>query len=298
MTLVTDERSQVDGRPGESLLVPRRTVLRTGVVSAVGLGAAACTAGDPTAAGTGAGTAPGRSPQPPSTPTSPSAPGSAPSAAAGAPAHSPGGPGPVLLRTPGPDIRTGPVDRPAVALTFHGAGQPGLTQRVLATCAAYDARITVFAVGQWLAANPALGRAIVRGGHDLGNHTWSHQTMPRLGAAAARAEVADGARAVAAVAGASPLLFRPSGTPASTPLIREAAAASGYARCVSYNVDPADYQDPGRDAVARRTIGAMRPGSIISLHLGHAGTAQALPAILQAISDRSLHAVTVTALLG
>lgn len=110
--------------------------------------------------------------------------------------------------------------------------------------------------------------------------------------------VADGARAVAAIAGSSPLLFRPSGTPSSTALIREAAAAAGYARCVSYDVDPADYQDPGRDAVARRTIGAMRGGSIVSLHLGHAGTMEALPSILQALADRSLRAVTVTALLS
>lgn len=185
-----------------------------------------------------------------------------------------------------------------MALTFHGAGDPALTRMALATLAARNAHVTVFAVGQWLAAHPDLGRAIVAAGHDLGNHTWSHQTMPRLDASTARAEVARGAAAVAAIPGSSPLLFRPSGTPSSTPLIRAAAASSGYARCISYDVDPADYQDPGSDLVVRRTLDGVRAGSIVSLHLGHAGTVAALPRILDGLQHRSLRAVTMTQLLG
>lgn len=301
MRFVNEERSPRDSLRGNGPLVPRRAVLGAGAFCAIGLGAAACTVDGATASrpGTDFPETRGPSAQFGSAPTPSRAAGPAPATAAPAPAEPPpAGPGPLLLRTSGPDVRSGPRDRPAAALTFHGSGDPALTRQVLATCAAYGAHITVFAVGQWLVANPVLGRAIVSAGHDLGNHTWSHQTLPRLTAAAARVEVADGARAVASIAGSSALLFRPSGTPASTPLIRAAAAASGYARCVSYDVDPADYLDPGRDTVARRTIDGMRAGSIVSLHLGHAGTASALPAILQAMVDRSLRAVTVTALLS
>ena len=104
--------------------------------------------------------------------------------------------------------------------------------------------------------------------------------LPRLSAAAATAEVEKGAKAVAAIDGSAPDLFRPSGTPTSTPTIRAAARAAGYARCISYDVDPADYTDPGSAAVAARTLDAVRAGSIVSLHLGHPGTVAALPAIL------------------
>jgi peptidoglycan/xylan/chitin deacetylase (PgdA/CDA1 family) len=185
-----------------------------------------------------------------------------------------------------------------VALTFHGAGDPALTQRALQILADHGAHVTVFAVGTWLADHPELGRALVAAGHDLGNHTWSHQTMPRLSASAAATEVAKGARAVAAIAGSSPYLFRPSGTPTSTPTIRAAAHASGYARCISYDVDPSDYQDPGSAAVVSRTLDAVRPGSIVSLHLGHAGTIEALPKILVGLASRSLQAITMTKLVA
>lgn len=267
--------------------VDRRALLVGGVLSALALGTAACTSDTRATGPTAPAARPGKT-------TSAAGPGgTTPPTRAHPPVH-----GTSVLTTHGPDVRTGPSTRPSVALTFHGAGDPALTRQALSVFAAQDAHVTVFAVGQWLVAHPDLGRAVVAGGHDLGNHTWSHQTMPRLGASAARTEVARGAAAVAAIPGSSPLLFRPSGTPVSTALIREAAAASGYARCISYDVDPADYQDPGTALVVRRTLAGVRAGSIVSLHLGHPGTVAALPEILHGLEQRSLRAVTMTELLG
>ncbi|WP_245603624.1 polysaccharide deacetylase family protein [Intrasporangium oryzae] len=283
--------------PDETPTLGRRALLRGGIASAIGLGAAACSPGDETAS------TPSSSGSPLSTSSAPTGPTASPApsaSSASAPGASAGGAAtvPAVLRTPGPDIRRADSAPPAVALTFHGAGEAALTLRALDVLAAHHAHVTVFAVGRWLAANPELGRAIVAGGHDLGNHTWSHRTLPRLSADAARTEIADGARAVAAIAGSSPLLFRPSGTPESTPTIRAAAAASGYARCISYDVDPADYQDPGTTAVVNRTLAGVQAGSIVSLHLGHAGTVAALPRILGGLAARSLAPVTVTSLLA
>jgi len=205
---------------------------------------------------------------------------------------------PGILTQPGADIVVGTGAPHAVALTFHGAGAPELTAQALKIAAAQHAHLTVFAVGQWLSANPGLGRDIVSAGHDLGNHTWSHQTMTRLSPAQAGQEVRDGADAVAAAVGAAGLLFRPSGTPTSTATIRAAAAASGYQRCISYDVDPEDYLDPGATAVRTRTLAAVKGGSIVSLHLGHSQTVEALPGILQGLAERGLTSVRLTDLLA
>jgi hypothetical protein len=45
-------------------------------------------------------------------------------------------------------------------------------------------------------------------------------------------------------------------------------------------------------------LDAVRPGSIVSLHLGHAGTVEALPHLLERLARRGLRAVTVSTLLG
>lgn len=198
-----------------------------------------------------------------------------------------------VLRTAGPDLRRGRRDA-RVALTFHGAGPAALAEEVLALLDRASAPVTVFAVGRWLQDHHVLGHAIASAGHDLGNHTWSHQAMLRLDPAQALEEVQRGAHAVAAVLGHPGLLFRPSGTPASNPTIRAAARAAGYRRCISYDVDPADYLDPGATAVRDRTLAQVRPGSIVSLHLGHPGTVAALPGILRGLARRGLEPVTVT----
>jgi peptidoglycan/xylan/chitin deacetylase (PgdA/CDA1 family) len=122
--------------------------------------------------------------------------------------------------------------------------------------------------------------------------------MRRLDPAQAHREIERAAELLERLTGSRGRWFRPSGTPRSTPTIRAAAASSGYERCLAYDVDPLDYTDPGADAVVRRVLAAARPGSIVSLHLGHAGTVAALPRILDGLSERGLRSVGMTGLVG
>jgi peptidoglycan/xylan/chitin deacetylase (PgdA/CDA1 family) len=67
---------------------------------------------------------------------------------------------------------------------------------------------------------------------------------------------------------------------------------------LGFDVDPLDYDDPGAAVVTRRTLDAVQPGSIISLHFGHPGTIAALPDILDGLDERDLTPVTASKLLG
>lgn len=250
-----------------------------------GLGAealAACTEGSAPPTAASAGSADPTTPAP-STPAA-----SSPSVAASTDAAS-------IDRT---DLVHGPRTSAGVALTFHGAGDPALTRRVLAEARSAGARLTVLAVGTWLDANPSLARAILDAGHELGNHTWAHLPMRSLSAAKARSEVERGAEVLERLTGSRGRWFRPSGTPTSTAAIRAAAVAAGYQRCLGYDVDPRDYQDPGSAAVVARLEQQVRAGSIVSLHLGHSGTVAALPRIFEVLHRKDLRAVTVSGLVG
>jgi peptidoglycan/xylan/chitin deacetylase (PgdA/CDA1 family) len=264
--------------------VSRRTFL--GAVTVTAVSATACSpdetpgaaGGSSSAAASPAGTATG----------SPAAP---------SPTISSTSPSPSRAGAPGADLLHGPRSTPAVALTFHGAGDPALTTRALRIAAEHDAGLTVLAVGSWLADNRRLATAILDGGHDLGNHTWSHLPMRQLSSAQAHREVARAADLLTSLTGSGGSWFRQSGTPRSTATIRAAAAASGYDRCLAYDVDPLDYTDPGAARVRANVRKAVGKGSIVSLHLGHQGTITALPAILDDLARRGLKAVTVTHLL-
>ncbi len=198
---------------------------------------------------------------------------------------------------PATEVAHGPSSTSTVALTFHGAGDPTIALAVLREIERAHGLATVFAVGSWLKGNPSIGKRILDGGHVLGNHTMNHKPMRRLTAAAAFDEIARGAAVVRQLSGSTGW-FRPSGTPHATPTILAAAGKVGYRTSVAYDVDPADYTDPGQRAVTSRVLAGIRPGSIVSLHLGHAGTLAAMPAILEGLATRNLAAVTVATLLA
>ena len=152
---------------------------------------------------------------------------------------------------------------------------------VLRVLERFGAPSTVFAVGTWLDAFPHMGRRILDGGHDLGNHTYQHLPMGTLDAATAYSQIARGSAAIMRCTGQAARWFRPSGIVHATPRILAAANLAGFEHCIGYDVDPADYTDPGARLVTARTLRSARAGAIVSLHLGHAGTLTALPAVLR-----------------
>jgi peptidoglycan/xylan/chitin deacetylase (PgdA/CDA1 family) len=198
----------------------------------------------------------------------------------------------------GRQVVHGSRDQARVALTFHGQGPASMADGLLTEAERAGARVTVLAVGTWLEQYPQMARRILRGGHDLGNHTLHHLDIAAMDASGAYAEIAGCALQLRSLTGSIGRWFRPSQTRDATPLIERTARKVGYRTCVSYDVDSLDYTDPGPDAVVATVLGSVRRGSIISLHLGHPGTVAALPAILHGLARQGLRPVTLTGLLS
>lgn len=195
-------------------------------------------------------------------------------------------------------IEHGPRTRPQLALTFHGRGDPALAEAALKAAERSEARVTVLAVGDWLDAYPRLAARVLAGGHELGNHTQTHGDIGSMDTAAATAEIEGCARRLRRLTGSRGRWFRPSQTRLTTPLVVEIARKAGYPHLLSYDVDPLDYTDPGAEAVRSAVAAEAGPGSVVSLHFGHAGTVAALPGILDDLHRRGLRAVTTSELLS
>jgi peptidoglycan/xylan/chitin deacetylase (PgdA/CDA1 family) len=195
-------------------------------------------------------------------------------------------------------VQAGPPTSQAVALTFHGSGDIGLTGALLDAAARASAPLTIFAVGSWLEANPQIAGTILSQGHELANHTFTHPALGSVGRARLRSEIVRCRDVLARQTGSGGRWFRPSGVARPTAAMLEEAGIAGYATIVGYDVDPLDYQDPGAAAVARRVAAGLHAGSIVSLHTGHAGTVEAFPAIVGAVRARGLEPVVVSDLVG
>ncbi|WP_424215387.1 polysaccharide deacetylase family protein [Streptomyces sp. BI20] len=252
----------------------RRAALRLGTLGALAALGAGCAARRPV------GPAPG-----PSSPPSPSG---------GAPR-----PAPQPRRLPGQpeEIEAGPRTRDAVALTFHGNGDPATARAALTVLERAGARATVLAVGTWLDEHPEMARRVLDGGHELGNHTLRHLDVNEMSEAEARAEITGCADRLRRLTGSVGTWFRPSRAKNATPLVRRLAHAAGYPHVLSYDVDSLDFTSPGPEVVVHNVTESLRPGSVVSLHFGYADTVAALPDLLDALASRRLRAVTTTELL-
>jgi peptidoglycan/xylan/chitin deacetylase (PgdA/CDA1 family) len=270
-----------------------------GVAAATGL--AACSgSGDSGAAGAAVRPAPvTASPTGPTGPTGPaSLAGTSP-----APATAAAGDGPDLVPGgPALAVAHGPRDRPQVALTFHlgphEAGQDiGLAHQLLTEATQLSVPLTVFVVGQWLDAHRDLVPALLAGGNELANHTFTHPTLTALAPAAVSTEIVGCRDVLARLAPTEGRYFRPSGTSTATPTILTAAGTAGYRTVVDFDVDPLDYTSPGADAVVARVRAATRPGSIVSMHFGYPGTVSAFGRIVANLRAAGLTPVRVQDLL-
>ncbi|MEW2118294.1 polysaccharide deacetylase family protein [Streptomyces sp. NPDC005474] len=201
-----------------------------------------------------------------------------------------------LLHYPA-QISHGPRDRPRVALTFHGGGDPATAHAVLGAAEEHGSRVTVFAVGTWLDAHPGLARRVLDGGHELGNHTQRHLDINAMPEADADAEIRGCAERLKALTGSVGTWFRPSRGARASPLIERLARRAGYPHVLSYDVDSLDFTSPGAPAVVANVMADVRAGSIVSLHFGYADTVAAFPGLLHELDRRGLRAVTTTELL-
>jgi peptidoglycan/xylan/chitin deacetylase (PgdA/CDA1 family) len=198
---------------------------------------------------------------------------------------------------PAVEVVRGSGTRPQVALTFHGAGDPAIAQNVLDVLNSRQGHVTVMVVGTWLAANPSLAGVIASAGHELGNHTWTHPVLADLSEAGIQDEIVRCRDLLAQLTGSPGAFFRQSSAQHATDQILDIAGRSGYATCLSYDIDSTDWTDPGPQAI-RQAVAAATAGSVVSLHFGHPGTVAALPGILDDLAARGLTPVTASALLA
>jgi peptidoglycan/xylan/chitin deacetylase (PgdA/CDA1 family) len=105
--------------------------------------------------------------------------------------------------------------------------------------------------------------------------------------------------AIRGLTGYTPCVFRPPYGAYNTSVLRSARSL-GLAT-VLWNVDPADWSDPGSRAIVQRVLAQVRPGSIVISHDGGGARGQTLaayPEIIRNLRSRGYRIVTILELLG
>jgi peptidoglycan/xylan/chitin deacetylase (PgdA/CDA1 family) len=172
-----------------------------------------------------------------------------------------------------------------IYLTFDdGPTDPQWTPQVLEALAAHDARATFFVLGQNAQRYPDLIQAEYEAGHAIANHTFDHQSLSGMGREAFFSEL-QSTQGILGDKGV-PCLRPPYG--ATDSYTRARAEELGY-RIVMWDIDTADWQQPGAAVIAQEAVAKARPGAVVLMHDGggdRSQTVDALRSVLSQLSDQ------------
>jgi peptidoglycan/xylan/chitin deacetylase (PgdA/CDA1 family) len=196
-----------------------------------------------------------------------------------------------------------PTSRPAVALTFDDGPDPRFTAPILDLLRERGATATFFVVGVGVAAHPDLVRRMAAEGHEVANHTLSHERLDRLDRDGVRAQLEGGAAAIDALSlgeAARCRLVRPpfgfEGPAARAELVAGGWEVARWRGCLERHL--ADLQP---DAAARRLAAGARSGHVLLAHDGgidRSTTVAALPVLLDGLAARGLAVGSIGGLGG
>ncbi|WP_058835498.1 polysaccharide deacetylase family protein [Luteimonas abyssi] len=170
-------------------------------------------------------------------------------------------------------LGVGPADAPRIALTFDD-GPGAATPALLALLRDVRVKASFFCVGTAVARRAEVIAEIVRDGHDLGNHSFSHVDATTQSLEAFwHGDVVPATVQLERLAGRPVRLYRPPYGEISPGQVRRLGAAGHTV--VGWSIDPGDWSEPDAPDHVRRVIDTVvaqaHPGAIVLLHDGDDG---------------------------
>ena len=189
------------------------------------------------------------------------------------------------------------TDEKKVALSFDAAWGNEDTQKILEILAKHNVHATFFMTGGWVDSYPEDVKAILAGGHDLGNHSENHKNMSQISNDDKEQELMKVHEKVKNLTGYEMFLFRPPYGDYDNDVIKTATKCGYYP--IQWDVDSLDWKDYGVDSIVNTVCSNkhLGNGSIILGHNGAKFTADALDTLITNLKGQGYEIVPISELI-
>ena len=151
-----------------------------------------------------------------------------------------------------------------IYLTFDDGPVPGVTEKVLDILSEYNAKAVFFCLGSCISANPEIGKDILKRGHLIGNHSWSHTDPWKVSMEEFVADVLFSQNTISRLTGTTPSLFRPPYGHLTRKSIQE---LDPKLKPVMWSLMPGDFDlTQSAEKCLKRAIQGAKSGSIVVFH--------------------------------
>jgi len=195
----------------------------------------------------------------------------------------------------------GQKNKKMAALTFDDGPDDIYTPQILDILEEKKVKATFFVVGQQVRWQPEIFKRILREGHEIGNHSWSHPNFIELTTSELENEIKSTETEIRSHTGKSTTLFRPPYgfiTNSDIQIINEL----GY-KIIMWSVDTLDWSGLTNEEIMSIVNRDLTEGAIILQHsfkniTGKLdGTVKALPEIIDKLIREGYEIVTIPMLL-
>jgi peptidoglycan/xylan/chitin deacetylase (PgdA/CDA1 family) len=153
-----------------------------------------------------------------------------------------------------------------LALTYDDGPNDPHTCQLLDVLAKHNVLATFFLIGRYVQQRPEIAREIIRAGHVVGNHTFTHPLLTFKSETDIRQQLSDCRAALQDAIGQHSNLFRPPFGGRRAAVLRIARELGLHP--VMWNVTGYDWSAPPAAEIARKVRRQIRGGDVILLHDG------------------------------
>jgi peptidoglycan/xylan/chitin deacetylase (PgdA/CDA1 family) len=153
-----------------------------------------------------------------------------------------------------------------LALTYDDGPNDPHTQRLLEVLARHSVHATFFLIGRYVQQRADIVRELVKAGHVVGNHTFTHPLLTFKSARELRSQFENCDRALTDAVGEHSNLFRPP-FGGRRPGVLRLAQQMGM-EPIMWNVTGYDWNATSAEQVERKVVSRVRGGNVILLHDG------------------------------
>lgn len=183
-----------------------------------------------------------------------------------------------------------------VALTFDDGPHPGYTKSIVDILSRYNARATFFVVGKQVRKHPGLLKLISSSGHEIGNHTYSHISLPKMSRLEIISEIEKTSEIIKKITKKDVKLFRPPGGSINEEHERFINSL-GY-KVILWDVLSNDLSQLSEEEIYNNVIKNVKDGSIVLFHSGRRETLNLLPRLIKELIKMEYKLVTVSEIIA
>jgi peptidoglycan-N-acetylglucosamine deacetylase len=198
----------------------------------------------------------------------------------------------------------GPAGSKQIALTYDDGPNDPHTLKLLDVLAKDDVHATFFLIGRYVEQRPDIVRDVLKAGHAIGNHTFTHPSLALTGAVQTRIQLEECQRAVQDATGETPRLFRPPFGARRPHTLR--IARSLELQPVMWSVTSWDWKMPPAAKIVETCNRHIGDGAVVLMHDGsHLGfgadrwqTVVATHLLIEAWRARGYEFATIPEMMG